>query len=145
MRRKALENVEESENVERIEESFKLYQKGLVHYNNNRISLAKDYFLSSLVLFKDYKPYRMLSKIYDKQGDFDKKFFYIEKSYHSSTIQDVVGKEYAEMLIEKNKIDEAISILKKIISRNKTYKPGIILLEKIKEIDNMKSCDSTSI
>lgn len=124
-----------SEEVERIEESFRLYGMGWNHYHEKRMELARDYFLASILLWNDWKPHRFLAMIYAELGDNEKKFLYLEKAYQASGVQDIVGKEYAEALLEKGQIEQAKSILKKILARNATYKPGKVLLEKINHLE----------
>lgn len=123
-----------SEEVERMEESFRLYGIGWNHYHEKRVELARDYFLASTMLWNDWKPYRFLAMIYAAQGDNEKKFLYLEKAYQASEVQDIVGKEYAEALLEKGHTEQAKSILEKILARNVTYKPGKVLLEKINHL-----------
>lgn len=122
--------------VEKIEIGLQLYKKGMYFFNADEFELAEEYFKKSLSVWEDYKSYRMLSKIYNKKQDYENKFLYLKKSYETSEIQDPVCKEYAEILIERNQLDEAEIILNKILYRNKTYKPAQKLL---KIIDNKRN------
>lgn len=125
-----------SQLVDRMEKGLQLYKKGMDFFKDNDFEVAEEYFKKSLSIYEDYKSYRMLSKIYDKRQDYENKFLYIKKSYETSDIQDPVAKEYAEMLIERNLLDEAEIILNKTLLRNKTYKPAQQLLKIIDDRRN---------
>lgn len=121
--------------VKKDEDGFKLYEQGNYYFKDDELDIAIDYFKASAILNSSYRPYRMIAKCYEKKLDYKNKFLFLKKAYEASSIQDIVAKEYAESLIEQNKLTEAKRVLEETILRNPTYKQGRVLLDKINAIE----------
>ncbi|MDE7293799.1 MAG: hypothetical protein K2N72_05185, partial [Oscillospiraceae bacterium] len=76
--------------------------------------------------------YAMLHKCYMKKGMTEKAFECIENAFKENPKGDMIGYEYAKMLMELGGDREgACEILRQIIGRNSTYKKASELLDEI--------------
>jgi len=111
------------------EKSSHLYFEGRQMMEQGKPDLALNLFKKSLDYSEHHKTYHLISKIYNDIGDKDKSFNMLQKSYELSGVQDGIACDYAELLIERGKSDEAGKILIDVLRRNTTFKKAKTLLD----------------
>jgi tetratricopeptide (TPR) repeat protein len=92
---------------------------------------AISYYQKSLEKEEHFKTHHKLSVIYEKNAVYEKAEHHLERAFFLNENNDKVALDYSQMLITKNKRDEARNILESILSRNKTYGPAIKLKDEI--------------
>ncbi|MFD2216433.1 tetratricopeptide repeat protein [Metabacillus endolithicus] len=113
------------------EQSYLLYQEGLLEFKNKEFQNALNCFIKSNQLSEHSRTYARIYECLLKLGKELEAMPYIKTAYTQNPKQDKVAIQYAESLILEGNSDLAIDILEKILRRNKTYNPARKLLEQI--------------
>ncbi|PGT75641.1 hypothetical protein COD11_25860 [Bacillus sp. AFS040349] len=114
------------------EQSYLLYQKGLLEFEKNEFQNALNCFIKSNQLSEHSRTYARIYECLLKLGKELEAKPYIKTAYTQNPKQDKVAIQYAESLILEGKSELAIDIIEKILRRNKTYNPARKLLEQIR-------------
>lgn len=117
--------------MDKYEESYFLYQKGLEHFEKVEFQSSLECFLKSNELEEHSRTYaRIYECLINLSRNIEAKP-YIKLAYLQNPRHDKVTIQYAEMLIEDGEVELAREILEKLLNRNTTYNPARRLLEKI--------------
>ncbi len=109
------------------------YLKGLVEYENNCYEAAIGYFEQSIEIEEHFKSYERLYSCWQQLGDTKKAFDCIEKAYRLNPDSDKTAFEFATMLAESEKYEQAREVLAGILQRNPTYKKAAVLADSLKK------------
>ncbi|MDE6593781.1 MAG: hypothetical protein K2K57_12060 [Oscillospiraceae bacterium] len=112
--------------------SLDLYYKGREKLCKGEIENAIDLLNKSIELYPHAGAYAMLHKCYMKKGMPEKAFECIENAFKENPKGDMIGYEYAKMLMELwGDREGACEIIRQIMGRNSTYKKAAVLLDEI--------------
>lgn len=107
-----------------IDKALSEYFEGIRLLKNNSLDIALNHFLYSLQLDEHFKTCYQIYKIYDELGAKECAYKYLIRAYKLNPNNDLVAFELAKKKVEKDLIDEAKSILSRILTRNPTYGPA---------------------
>jgi tetratricopeptide (TPR) repeat protein len=114
-----------------MKDSVYYYQQGIEFINNNDLKNAINSFKESLRIDEHFKTYEKLSEVLRIVNENDEADECIKKAYNLNSNSDKTSVLYAEILIRKGKIDDAIIILRDTLKRNSSYKKARELLDKL--------------
>lgn len=109
-----------------------LYYKGREEFDKGNYEGAIEQFKSSIGVRSHAGAYIMLYKCYIILGAAEEAFYNAENAFKENPKGDMIGYEYAKMLMEyRGDREGACEILRQIIVRNPTYKKAAVLLDEI--------------
>jgi tetratricopeptide (TPR) repeat protein len=117
--------------MDKYEESYLLYQRGLEYFKMGDYQSSLGCFLKSNELDEHSRTFTRIYECLIKLGRNDEAKPYIEKAYMKNPNHDKVTIQYVETLIHEGKFNEAKDILDKLLKRNESYNPAKKLLERI--------------
>ena len=118
--------------LDNYEQSYLLYEEGLLEFEKGEFQKALNCFNHSNQLHKHSRTYARIYECLMKLGRESEAKPYIKTAYSQNPNQDKVAIQYAELLIKDGHKELAIEILAKILKRNTTYNPAKKLLEQIR-------------
>ncbi len=120
--------------VYKMKDALYYYNEGVKEQDEGNLDASLEYFYKSLSIDEHFKTYHKISQILDAQGKYEKSLYALECAYKLNGRNDKVANDYAQQLIKRERITEAVTILSTILERNPTYLPAIKLLQNIKHI-----------
>jgi tetratricopeptide (TPR) repeat protein len=118
--------------MDKYEESYLLYQKGLEYFKMGDFQSSLDCFLKSNELDEHSRTFARIYECLIKLGRDAEAKPNIEIAYMKNPNHDKVTIQYVETLIHEGKFKEAKEILEKSLKRNGSYNPAKKLLERLK-------------
>ncbi|MEH7299927.1 tetratricopeptide repeat protein [Neobacillus drentensis] len=121
--------------MNRYEESYHLYDEGMVRFENGDYPSSLNCFLKSCELNEHFKTYSRIGECLTKLGKQNESVTYMKKAFELNPNNDKVSLQYSEALIMSGNIIRAREILIRLIDRNSSYKPAKIVLDKISRLN----------
>jgi tetratricopeptide (TPR) repeat protein len=118
--------------MDKYEESYLLYLKGLEFFEMGDFQSSLDCFLKSNELNEHSRTYARVYECLIKLGRNADAKPYIEIAYMKNPNNDKVTIQYVETLMLEGRLNVAKEILEKLLHRNKSYNPAKRLLDQIK-------------
>lgn len=122
-----------------MKDALDLYYRGINYQENGNLDEALVCFYQSLVIDKHFKTYHRIFQILKIQGKLDECLSAIESAYKLNNRNDKVASDYAEILIQLCRYEEAVVILSDTLKRNPSFKNAKKLIESIKVRTILKS------
>ena len=119
--------------IEEKKDSLVYYEIGDDHFNKGHIREAIGSFKKSLELEKHFKTYEKLYYCHCELGETEEANRCIEQAYILKNNSDRTAYLYANSLISKGDILRAKEVLRKLLSRNTSYKKAKIVLDSIEQ------------
>ena len=118
-----------------MKDALDLYYSGMNYQENGNLDEALLCFNQSLVIDEHFKTYHRIFQILKIQGKLDECLSAIESAYKLNNRNDKVASDYAEILIQLCRYEEAVVILSDTLKRNPSFKYAKKLIESI-EVHN---------
>lgn len=114
-----------------MKDALELYYSGISHQENGNLDDALECFHQSLAIDKHFKTYHRIYQILKAQGKLNESLPIIESAYKLNVRNDKVASDYAEILIQLHRYEEAIAILSNVLKRNPSFKYAEKLIKSI--------------
>ena len=114
-----------------MKDALELYYSGISHQKNGNLNDALECFYQSLTIDKHFKTYHRIYQILKAQGKSNECLPIIESAYKLNVRNDKVASDYAEILIQRHRYEDAIAILSEVLKRTPSFKYAKKLIESI--------------
>lgn len=94
-----------------MKDALDLYYRGINYQENGNLDEALECFYQSLVIDEHFKTYHRIFQILKIQGKLDECLSAIESAYKLNNRNDKAASDYAEILIQLCRYEEAVVIL----------------------------------
>lgn len=110
------------------------YGVGLDYSNEGNMEKALENFMISLQMKSHYKTYERIYQVLSTVGRYEESRSYLYKAYELNSLNEKVCIEFANLVFEEGKIQEAKEIANEVLKRIPTYGPAKRMLMKINNI-----------